>query len=42
MVLIWGFEQCRTPAAHWHDGQITHDAHARFARRANQTAKAAE
>jgi hypothetical protein len=38
MPLIWGFEQCRPPAAQWHDGQITHDTHARFARRANQDA----
>jgi len=22
----------RSTAAHWHDGQFTHDAHARFAR----------
>jgi hypothetical protein len=35
MVLIWGFEQYRPPAAQWHDGQFTHDAYARIARRAN-------
>src|SRR4029077_10977889 len=35
-VLIWGFEQYRAPAAQWHDGQISHDAHARSARRADQ------
>jgi hypothetical protein len=34
MLLIWGFEQYRRPAAQWHDGQFTHDAYARFARRA--------
>jgi hypothetical protein len=36
MLLIWGFEQCRPPAAQWHDGQMMHDAHARFARRASK------
>jgi hypothetical protein len=41
MLLIWGLGQCRAPAAQWHDGQITHDTHARFARRANQTARPA-
>jgi hypothetical protein len=34
MLLIWGVGQCRSPAAQWHDGQFTHDAYARFARRA--------
>jgi hypothetical protein len=34
MVLIWGLEQCRTPATQWHDGQVTHGMHARSARRA--------
>jgi hypothetical protein len=38
MLLIWGFEQYRRPAAQWHDGQFMHDGHARSARRANQTA----
>jgi uncharacterized protein YbaA (DUF1428 family) len=33
MRLIWGFEQYRQPAAQWHDGQFTHDAHAQSARR---------
>jgi hypothetical protein len=41
MLLIWGRGQCRAPAAQWHDGQITHDTYARFARRANQTARPA-
>jgi hypothetical protein len=36
IVLIWGFRQCRAPAADWHDGQFAHNAHARSARRANQ------
>jgi len=35
MLLIWGFEQYRRPAAQWHDGQLSHDAYARIARRAN-------
>jgi hypothetical protein len=26
-------------AAHWHDGQIMHDAHARFARRADSVVR---
>jgi len=30
MLLICGVEQCRQPAAQWHDGQITHGTHARF------------
>jgi len=34
MLLIWGFEQVRRPAAQWHDGQFTHDTHAQIARRA--------
>jgi hypothetical protein len=28
--------QCRRVAADWHDGQFAHNAHAHFARRANQ------
>src|ERR1035438_7059049 len=31
--LIWGCDQYSPAAAHWHDGQITHDTHARTARR---------
>jgi hypothetical protein len=34
MLLIWGIEQYRPPAAQWHDGQFAHDAYARSARRA--------
>jgi len=35
MPLIWGKRQWRTAAADWHDGQITHNARAYFARRAS-------
>jgi hypothetical protein len=28
IVLIWVFQQCRRPAANWHDGQFAHDTHA--------------
>jgi hypothetical protein len=33
MLVIWGCDQYSPAAADWHDGQIAHDAHARFARR---------
>jgi hypothetical protein len=42
MLLIWGFEQYRRPAAQWHDGQFSHDAYARFARRAVAVSEAWE
>jgi hypothetical protein len=31
LLLIWGCDQYCPAAADWHDGQITHDTHARFA-----------
>ena len=38
IVVICPTPQACTPAADWHDGQIAHAAHARFARRINPTA----
>src|ERR1035438_1285355 len=35
LLLIWGCDQYSLAAAHWHDGQMTHDTYALFARRAN-------
>jgi hypothetical protein len=40
MLLICGIWQWRSPATNWHDGQFTHGAHARNARRAKVPAGA--